>query len=384
MHQNPAFLNFLKRQINIENIAWKRLPKEVIVLDIETFNTNFKNHSDTRIKIIGVKLFIKKNATYEDTSYIYFKESQIEEFVAFLNSYPLAKILGHNSKSFDLEVLRYYLSPTVSRRLIVDSIDTLLCLRFIFRGFPAYKGEMTLDSLGIENFGMGKVKIESSIVDLTDLDYTQQLLDYNERDLELTFMLWFKMISEFEISIKGTGPVSLVEPFKTLKSGKQLRVGPINSRGIENRKENVIKVLTGEVVMNYDHKSISWSDYKFSKKFISLARGESIRYKLVASSSERFRLEINSQYGGKKIVRCEKVGNRWLLISELVFFTEEENNWRLVDNSRKKIKGDISVRLELDEDGWEQKYEYFPKVHTQSGNSSLQINLQVFKSYIHE
>ena len=376
-------LNFMKPQVKITKEIWDRLPKEILVLDIETFNTNFKNHADTRIKIIGVKLFLKKSENYEDTGYKYFKENQIEEFTSYLNLNPSAKILGHNTKSFDFRVLSHYLSPTVSWRLEVDNIDTLLCLRFIFFGFPKYKGELSLDSLGMENFGHGKVKIKSSIVDLTNSDYTTELLKYNERDLDLTFMIWYKMISEFTINIKGTGSVNIAKPFKSLKSGNQLEVSVSN---LERSKEKVMKVLTGEVVIEYDNKSISWQNYDYLKTFSLAYRGEMIKYKVIASSNQRFRLEVSSTRGSNKIKRCKKFRNRWRLESELYFYTEEENHWRLVDTSRKKVKGDILVKLELCDEypDYKPKYEYFPKVHTQYGSGIVNLNLNVFKSYIHK
>lgn len=180
------------------------LPKKICALDIETYKTDFSYRRNSKIAIIGLKFFELKNGRYNSKGYVSFTENKIKDFKNVISKYK-GLVLGFNIYKFDLEVIEGYLSENFILKLKKKTVDLFFLIRFLNKGY--FKG-LNLDSLCEQNLGVGKsLKIKSGqIPKMWNSGRKREVIKYNQKDCDLTFKLWLKVVTQGFLKITDFHP----------------------------------------------------------------------------------------------------------------------------------------------------------------------------------
>lgn len=131
-----------------------QLPKQICVLDIETYGIKRKHPEQTRLAFAGLKPYVFSGGRYRPLKHRVFSPEQSTELEAFLSAFE-GVIVGHRLFHFDYRVLS---SSICLRGIIEKSVDTrFTVMSHVIREAPQwsffYAG---LDRLCQLNFGMKK------------------------------------------------------------------------------------------------------------------------------------------------------------------------------------------------------------------------------------
>lgn len=183
------------------------LPKVVCVLDLETSGPHAIKPDRADLAVVGLKVYTwdEQQKCYLAGSYEHYAPTDFSALQQRLDELP-GPIVGHNLFNFDYRVLRRHLNLG---QILEKSADTLHLLYEM--GGGGEEGFLhSLDMLAKENLGEGKKAKASTIPKLLKEGKLAEVLTYNERDCDLTFRLWWKMVSERHIS---TDKVSYEDEF---------------------------------------------------------------------------------------------------------------------------------------------------------------------------
>jgi DNA polymerase elongation subunit (family B) len=158
------------------------------ILDIET--TSFQPWSG-RIICIGIK-----DACNGDVEVFYDddEESLLMQFFRYVNKKQYDEIIGYNL-AFDMRFIfarcLLYKIPTYG---FFDTIQTdlMMILKNVQRGYN-YNQPGTLNDWAIGILGKRKPFENTEVPELYAEDRIQDLIEYNQNDLELTYELWMRV-----------------------------------------------------------------------------------------------------------------------------------------------------------------------------------------------
>lgn len=174
-----------------------KFPKVVCVLDLETSGPNPLTPDRAILAVVGIKVYTwdEKQKGYLPGLYEHYVPTDFPALQQRLDGLP-GPIVGHNLFGFDYRVMRRHLNL---EHVIEKSVDTL---HFLYEhGGGGENGSLHgLEKLDKENFGEGKTEKGSTIPKLLKEGRLAEVLAYNERDCDLTFRIWWKMVSERHIS----------------------------------------------------------------------------------------------------------------------------------------------------------------------------------------
>ncbi len=174
------------------------LPKVVCALDLETSGPNAIKPDRADLAVVGLKVYTwdGQQKGYLPGSYEHYAPADFLALQQRLDALP-GPIIGHNLFNFDYLILRRHLNL---EHVVEKSADTL---HFLYeQGGGSEDGSLySLDKLAKENFGEGKTAKASTIPKLLKEGKLAEVLAYNERDCDLTFRVWWKMVSERHISV---------------------------------------------------------------------------------------------------------------------------------------------------------------------------------------
>ena len=162
------------------------LPQKLAVLDIETATIR-KPPERCEFAVAGVEVYVRHGKSYRSNGYTPYYQPDLPDLETFLQSFP-GIIIGHNILDFDFRVLRGHISL---EGVIEKTVDTLWFLRQKDKEGWA---SLSLDSLSKKNFGKGKVTHSSKIPSLWQEGERKLVLDYNRKDCQLTYKLWWRMV----------------------------------------------------------------------------------------------------------------------------------------------------------------------------------------------
>jgi 3'-5' exonuclease len=173
------------------------LPRIVCALDLETSGPNAIKPDRANLAVVGLKVYTwdEQQQGYLPGPYEHYAPADFPTLQQRLDALP-DPIIGHNLFNFDYLVLRRHLNL---ERIVEKSVDTL---HFLYEqdGGGEDGSLYSLDKLAKENFGEGKTAKASTIPKLLKEGKLAEVLAYNERDCDLTFRIWWKMVSERHIS----------------------------------------------------------------------------------------------------------------------------------------------------------------------------------------
>lgn len=173
------------------------LPKVVCALDLETSGPNAIKPDRADLAVVGLKVYTwdGQQKGYLPGPYEHYAPTDFPALQQRLNELP-SPIVGHNLFNFDYLILRRHLNL---EHVVEKSADTL---HFLYEqdGGGEDGSLYSLDKLAKENFGEGKTAKASTIPKLLKEGKLAEVLAYNERDCDLTFRIWWKMVSERHIS----------------------------------------------------------------------------------------------------------------------------------------------------------------------------------------
>jgi hypothetical protein len=174
-----------------------KFPEVVCTLDLETSGKDALKPDRADLAVVGLKVYTwdEQQQSYLPGSYEHYAPTEFLALQQRLDELP-GPIIGHNLFNFDYLVLRRHLNL---ERIIQKSVDTL---HFLYEqdGGGEDGSLYGLDKLAKENFGEGKTIKASTIPKLLKEGKLAEVLAYNERDCDLTFSVWWKMVSERHIS----------------------------------------------------------------------------------------------------------------------------------------------------------------------------------------
>src|SRR5260221_7107550 len=173
------------------------LPKVVCALDLETSGPNAIKPDRADLAVVGLKVYTwdGQQKGYLPGSYEHYAPADFQMLQQRLDALP-GPIIGHNIFNFDYLVLRRHLNL---EHIVEKSADTL---HFLYEqdGGGEDGSLYSLDKLAKENLGEGKIVKGSTIPQLLKDGKLAEVLAYNERDCDLTFCIWWKMVSERHVS----------------------------------------------------------------------------------------------------------------------------------------------------------------------------------------
>jgi len=173
------------------------LPKVVCALDLETSGPNAIKPDRADLAIVGLKTYNwdEQQKCYLEGPYEHYAPTDFFALQQRLNELP-GPIIGHNLFNFDYLVLRRHLNL---EGIVEKTVDTL---HFLYEqdGGGEDGSLYGLDKLARENFGESKTAKGSTVPKLLKEGRLAEVLAYNERDCDLTFRVWWKMVSERHIS----------------------------------------------------------------------------------------------------------------------------------------------------------------------------------------
>jgi DNA polymerase elongation subunit (family B) len=155
------------------------------VIDIETESLDPK---EGRIICIGVKdCETGKTTVFYDES----EERMLKSFLEYYKGRKFTEIIGYNVL-FDIrfifaKCLRYGLP---ANGFFSAGFTDLMTIMKSVRKIYCYNKPGTLDEWTCFVFGTGKKKLMESISNLYDKGKISQIIEYNKRDVEITYQLW--------------------------------------------------------------------------------------------------------------------------------------------------------------------------------------------------
>jgi len=176
------------------NLDVSLLPKTVSSLDLETSGKDVRK---AKLGVAGLKVYTwdEQRKEYLPGPYEHYAPTDLLALQQRLDALS-GPIIGHYLFDFDYQILRRDLNL---EHIIEKSVDTL---HFLYEqdGGGEEGFLYGLDKLAQENFGEGKMQKASTIPKLLKDGKLAEVLVYNERDCDLTFRIWWKMVSERSIS----------------------------------------------------------------------------------------------------------------------------------------------------------------------------------------
>lgn len=174
-----------------------KFPAVVCTLDLETSGKDALKPDRADLAVVGLKIYTwdGQRQSYLPGPYEHYAPTEFLALQQRLDELP-GPIIGHNLFNFDYLVLRRHLNL---EHIVEKSVDTL---HFLYEqdGGGEQGFLYGLDKLAKENFGEGKTIKASTIPKLLKEGKLAEVLAYNERDCDLTFRVWWKMVSERHIS----------------------------------------------------------------------------------------------------------------------------------------------------------------------------------------
>jgi hypothetical protein len=173
------------------------LPQVICVLDLETSGKHALAPDRVDLAVVGLKVYTwdGQRQAYLPGPYEHYAPPDFLALQRRLDELP-GPIIGHNLFNFDYLVLRRHLNL---EHIVEKSADTL---HFLYEqdGGGEDGALYSLDKLARENLGEGKTAKGSTVPQLLKEGKLAEVLAYNERDCDLTFRLWWKMVSERHVS----------------------------------------------------------------------------------------------------------------------------------------------------------------------------------------
>lgn len=155
------------------------------VIDIETESLDPK---EGRIICIGVKdVETSKTTVFYDEE----EENMMKAFLDYFHKRNFKEIIGYNVL-FDIrfifaKCLRYGLS---ANGFFSATFTDLMTIMKSVRRIYCYNRPGTLNEWTEFIFGAGKYPLTESISDLFEKGRISQIIEYNKRDVEITYQLW--------------------------------------------------------------------------------------------------------------------------------------------------------------------------------------------------
>jgi len=159
------------------------------VIDVETTNDQWTG----QLVCIGILNIDSENQEIQSFTGSY-EEMVLKNFLRYFNNNQFDEIIGYNL-CWDIRVV---LSRCMKYRLRADAIYRARCtdLMMILKGFGKgynYNEVGSLDMWSKFLGGPGKIKTEASIEDLYKMGRWSEIIEYNIRDLKLTYDLWDRL-----------------------------------------------------------------------------------------------------------------------------------------------------------------------------------------------
>ena len=156
------------------------------ILDIET--TSFTPWEPGRIICIGIKDVESGAITvFHDKN----EEALLIQFFQYFNKMNYREIIGYNI-SFDIRFIfsrcLLYKVPACNF-FAITYVDLMMILKGVNKGYN-FNQPGTLNEWSIFLFGKGKLFENTQVPLLYQQGRIQEIIEYNENDLELTYTLW--------------------------------------------------------------------------------------------------------------------------------------------------------------------------------------------------
>ncbi len=180
-------------------------PKNICALDIETYKTDFSYRKNSRVAIVGLKVFKHlKAGKYISKGYSSYTEDQMNHLKKRIQDFD-GLIIGFNIYKFDLEVLERYFSEPFIRKIKNKTVDLFFLIGYLNKGF--FRG-LGLDSLSKQNLGIGKtLNVKGGQIPKLWLSgKKRKVIKYNHRDCDLTFRLWHQFVKQGFLKITDIHP----------------------------------------------------------------------------------------------------------------------------------------------------------------------------------
>lgn len=174
-----------------------KFPEVICTLDLETSGKDALKPDRADLAVDGLKVYTwdEQQQSYLPGLYEHYAPTEFLALQQRLDELP-GPIIGHNLFNFDYLVLHRHLNL---EHIIEKTADTL---HFLYEqgGGGEDRSLYGLDKLAKENFGERKTAKGSTVPKLLKEGKLAEVLAYNEHDCDLTFRLWWKMVSERHVS----------------------------------------------------------------------------------------------------------------------------------------------------------------------------------------
>ncbi len=172
------------------------LPKKILILDLETENCDFDDMKNSSIACVCVLPFTLKRGKYSKGKPLIFFNSEADlKKLAKILAAPSSFIVGHNLFKFDYAILQNVIPL---HGVIERTIDTFALLHAKAKG---KKNGLGLDDLSWLNFKLKKHKVSGTLCQLWKSGMTKEVVRYCVKDCELTFKLWYLMVTRRIVKI---------------------------------------------------------------------------------------------------------------------------------------------------------------------------------------
>lgn len=202
---------------SFDSIPWERrlavdsLPREVCVLDLELAAGDVRSPEEATPCVVGTRRYSLTKGEYSQGIYQPYTLTELPQLEADLHRHR-GLIVGHNIFGFDYRVLR----TRIDLRGIVDkSVDTLF---FLWHATGRELAGLALEKLAQANLSTGKTMKGREVQAAWQGGRHDEVIAYNDMDCQLTFDLWWHLVSEGRIFIpRGYRSESLVLATRNLR-----------------------------------------------------------------------------------------------------------------------------------------------------------------------
>jgi hypothetical protein len=172
------------------------LPKKILVLDLETENCDFADMKNSSISCVCAIPYKLKRGKYEKGKPLVFlnSEGDLKKLSKILAD-PSFFIVGHNLFKFDYAILKNVMPL---HDVIERTIDTFALLHAKAKG---KKNGLGLANLSWLNFKLKKHKASRNLCQLWKAGKTKDVIRHCVKDCELTFKLWYLMVTRRIVKI---------------------------------------------------------------------------------------------------------------------------------------------------------------------------------------